>query len=319
MESEREVGLQILYGCFELVCHTFFFGVFCVFLPICSFVLLKKGMKSRANKFMFVVTLFMFCLSTGYWIAAMGSVMSLIKSRLLSPTPHDPDFSLPLFSAILLVNYVLTDSVVIWRAWVLCRDCSRKSLYFSIFLLLCATVSIIVTVAFRIGTTVLGPVRGSRLDYMVEITQMTNLGFSLSANICATSIICIKAWKYRKDLGKSFRGRTKVERVFVILVESGFIYCASGIFAMVASVIRLPHGTLGDIYTARVHVQFAGIYPAVVLILVSQERTLEEGVFSVGRQSANVGEPPIESMDFRENPALTMSMVSNERGPSTSD
>ena len=46
-------------------------------------------------------------------------------------------------------------------------------------------------------------------------------------------------------------------------------------------------------------------------VLVSQERTLEEGFFFVGRRSVCVTESPIESMNFMENPALSGSVASN--------
>ncbi|EJD00035.1 uncharacterized protein FOMMEDRAFT_159616 [Fomitiporia mediterranea MF3/22] len=308
MASQRDVGLAVLYGTVELVCQTFFYGVFCIMMPVSLQILLRRGLKSRTNKIMFSATIFMFCTTTGYWIGGIASVISLIKSRLLSPRPQDPAISLPLFRAIVLLNYIVTDGVVIWRAAVLCRDTGRKTIVMSIVFLICASVSILLTIALRIGTTILGSDRSARLDAIVEVTQVVNLALSFLANLSATSIVCVKAWRYRKDLGQGFNRRTKVERIFIILIESGLLYCSSGILAIIASVIRLPHGTLGDIYT-RIHVQIAGIYPTIVLVLISQQRTLEEGVFSAGGMTDGVHEAPVESMNFRNNPALTGSTM----------
>ena len=47
---------------------------------------------------------------------------------------------------------------------------------------------------------------------------------------------------------------------------------------LVATVIRLPEGTLGDLYTP-VNVQIAGIYPSIVLLLVNHERSLDRTIF----------------------------------------
>ena len=64
----------------------------------------RNKLKTRANILMFTVTIFMFVLTSGYWATGIASVISLIQSRLLEPNPHDPGVSLPLFSALALLN-----------------------------------------------------------------------------------------------------------------------------------------------------------------------------------------------------------------------
>ena len=82
-----------------------------------------------------------------------------------------------------------------------------------------------------------------------------------------------------------------------LLIESGIFYCISlvsnpsevvalsfmshsylQITVLVATLVRLPVGTLGDLYTP-VNVQLAGIYPIVVLILINHERSLDRTIF----------------------------------------
>ncbi|PSR77963.1 hypothetical protein PHLCEN_2v7621 [Hermanssonia centrifuga] len=63
-----------------------------------------------------------------------------------------------------------------------------------------------------------------------------------------------------------------------LIIESGIIYCISGAFALFATFIRLPYGTLGDIYTP-INVQIAGIYPTIVLVLVGLERSMNDTTF----------------------------------------
>ena len=55
-------------------------------------------------------------------------------------------------------------------------------------------VSIILTIALRIATTILGKERSQHLENVIDVTQLVNLGLSLLANITATSVICYKAW-----------------------------------------------------------------------------------------------------------------------------
>lgn len=44
---------------------------------------------------------------------------------------------------------------------------------------------------------------------------------------------------------------------------------------LAATLIRLPFGTLGDIYTP-VNVQIAGIYPTIVLLIVGLQMTIQD-------------------------------------------
>jgi len=62
------------------------------------------------------------------------------------------------------------------------------------------------------------------------------------------------------------------------------------------SLIRLPYGTLGDLYTP-LNVQIAGAYPTIVLLLVSSQRSLTDAT-----QFSDVPSRPIE---FDHNPALS--------------
>ncbi|KAG7447535.1 uncharacterized protein BT62DRAFT_1074923, partial [Guyanagaster necrorhizus] len=69
----------------------------------------------------------------------------------------------------------------------------------------------------------------------------------------STSIVGIKALRHRhwvtSRLQLRRRNTTTAERLLTLLVESGIIYCLSGITVLIATVIRLPFGTPGDVYT----------------------------------------------------------------------
>lgn len=60
--------------------------------------------------------------------------------------------------------------------------------------------------------------------------------------------------------------------------QSDLITSCHQVTILVSTVIRLPVGTLGDLYEP-VNVQFAGIYPIVVLLLVNHERSLDKTIF----------------------------------------
>ncbi|KAJ7141397.1 hypothetical protein C8R44DRAFT_867020 [Mycena epipterygia] len=61
---------------------------------------------------------------------------------------------------------------------------------------------------------------------------------------------------------------------------------------LVASAVRLPYGTLGDLYTS-INVQIAGVYAPAVLLLVSNYSSFNETNF-LGTIPPVGSEPPIE-------------------------
>ena len=54
--------------------------------------------------------------------------------------------------------------------------------------------------------------------------------------------------------------------------------------AVVAMFIHLPTAMLGDLYTP-VNIQIAGIYPVMVLLLIDQENSLDQTIFSASTAS----------------------------------
>ncbi|KAL5485978.1 hypothetical protein ACEPAI_7022 [Sanghuangporus weigelae] len=315
---QRSDHLEVLYTAISLICQTLFYGIYASLIPFSSYFLLKKKTMTKANKIMFGITIFMFLLSTAFWTASVANFIATLNIFYVSSSEQSSVWFMlfPLFNALLLVNiqYVLTDSVVVWRAWILCKDGSKAILTIPMFFLVCTSMSILATIGIRVTMAV----SGRNLNHIIDISQMTNLVLSLLTNIFATSIIAYRAWQHRQSIRETLsRERdtsTKVEKILTLLVESGLIYCVSGFMVLIASVIRLPKGTLGDVYTP-VHVQVAGIYPTVVLALVSQQRSLKEGAFSTAGNLTGVVSAQLGPMDFTSNPGLVPSTIFHDDGP----
>jgi hypothetical protein len=93
-------------------------------------------------------------------------------------------------------------------------------------------VSLLCTIALRLTIRFKDPniPNHTGLDWGLDITQVSTVGFSLLTNLVATSIIAVKAWKNRKWLTSLGQGQVeRSERILALLVESGFLYCLSGV------------------------------------------------------------------------------------------
>ncbi|KAK7044000.1 hypothetical protein VNI00_008168 [Paramarasmius palmivorus] len=271
--------------------------------------MIRKGLKTRIRKVLLSGILLMFVISTIYWGFKISNLVDEIQSlKVLAGNSELPDgFGLVnVFAALALVNYVVTDGVVLWRGWVLCSMDYRRPLYFPLFFLVCCCFTVTSTIAVRIALEIVSmdsPVH-RRLVRAIDVCQVANLGFSLIVNLSTTMIIALKTWRFRRwiitDLQAiEYNKRTRGERVLVLLIESGLLYCISGITVLVSSLIRLPVGTLGDIYTP-VNIQIAGIYPIVVLLLVSRGQSLDQTVFNRTEEhrTPRTRESELDSMRF---------------------
>ncbi|KAK0461718.1 uncharacterized protein EV420DRAFT_1526815 [Desarmillaria tabescens] len=325
-------GLDILYYTIRLTCQTLVYGMYTILMPICSYVMLKRGLRRKSHILLFCMLVFMFSLSTAYWILSLYHDVHLITTSFVHGIPLDDIASTysvqqgMLMNALVLLNYVLTDGVVVWRAWVLCQDGYSKSLILPMVFLCLTLLSVMVTIGLRIAITVISVSQhiviahrglARAIDYYC---QVTNLVLSLLTNIFSTSIVGIKAWHHRhwvtSELQMRRRNITVAERVLTLLVESGIIYCLSGITVLIATVIRLPFGTLGDVYTP-VNVQFAGIYPTIVLLVSHQGELNETAMFTFQSDKSNPPEqsPNVSNLDaieFGGNPHLSSSFGKTE-------
>jgi len=271
----------LLFRVISIIPQTLAYGIYLCLVPMWLYVIMKKGIQSRSRKLLFAMATIMFTLSTMYWILSVVITFLVFRSA-FDPTYDAPDW-LTLFSAILLVNFILTDGVVIWRAWVLCPEQSKFVLVFPIVLLAINTLVYMAVVATRVGlmlTAVGTPIHGA-LAHTIDVAQMTNLVLSLFINILGTLIISNKAWKYRKSLmnldGGGGQMTTPATKILGLLIESGVFYILIGLIAVISLVIPLTHGKLGTI-VMPVSVQLAGMYPIIVLLLVDQDRSFSATV-----------------------------------------
>ncbi|KAK0190541.1 hypothetical protein F5146DRAFT_1044688 [Armillaria mellea] len=312
-------GLSVLYHTITLGCQTLVYGMYAIIMPVC-YAMLRRGLRRKSRIFLFAMLVFMFSLSTAYWILTLYGDVNLIATSFLDRVSHD--VPMPLMNAIVLINYVLTDGVVVWRAWVICRDEYSKSLIFPLVFLCLTFLSVSLTIGMRVAITILDDtqhivIAHRGIDRGLDCLQVANLVLSLLTNTLSTSIIGIKAWRHRRwitsELPLKRKNITTTERIFALLVESGIIYSLSGLVTLIATLIKLPDGTLGDFYTP-VNVQFAGIYPAIVLLLINRQGELNESVVftSQGRNNAPVDVSNLDTIEFGNNPHVNNSSRETE-------
>ncbi|KAL1678228.1 hypothetical protein EV122DRAFT_212425 [Schizophyllum commune] len=167
-------------------------------------------------------------------------------------------------------NFVLSDAVLVWRAWRLWPDNRLVQCLLS----LCVSGTIIGSVVecawdFWRGLSAL-----SRLESNIQFLPRF-IPF-LVTNVIATMLIGTKAWQYHREIKGSlglFTQRSQVETVLLLLLESGVAYILFWVvgFVLVSVVV---HSQFSDarIFTGVYH-HIAGIYPTCVLFVAIQGPT----------------------------------------------
>ncbi|KIK52376.1 hypothetical protein GYMLUDRAFT_251312 [Collybiopsis luxurians FD-317 M1] len=148
----------------------------------------------------------MFIQSTASWIASVCTLIQLIQVWFLSPDPNvgAPSSYIPFFNALMTVNYILTDGVVVWRAWVLCSADGTKTLKVCLLVLCLGAGSVIFNIAIRVAIMLIEikTKTGPSIDQLtvgINVTQIGTLVSSVLTNAIATSLISLKAWSEEEE------------------------------------------------------------------------------------------------------------------------
>ncbi|KAL1725907.1 hypothetical protein EV714DRAFT_287603 [Schizophyllum commune] len=176
------------------------------------------------------------------------------------------------------VNYFASDIVVVHRAWVLWPQ-NRLARCILASCLSASLLGVIVdcVLVIRYG-------RESGLSPPPAETLVKTVPL-LITNLATTLLVGIRFWQYQHNIRK-FLGplthRTRVEKVLVLLLESGFAYCLVWVAGLVIQVLNggdvtiSAYGIVGQAYHC-----ISGIYPtAVVLAIITQREEMHSVLFS---------------------------------------
>ncbi|KAI5835352.1 hypothetical protein K523DRAFT_260799 [Schizophyllum commune Tattone D] len=190
-------------------------------------------------------------------------------------------------SAVVRVSYLLSDVIVVWRTWIL--SAGNRLSQAALLLCLCGTTAgIIVDFVWAYENPAMVPPAARTLIKTIPL---------LVTNIVATVVVSWRVWRYRRDIKFNLDplGRkTRLEKILVLLVESGFIYCFLWAFALAVQYLG-GDGAFFALYSivGRAYHSISGIYPTIIILAVAMQRS-EESIFTA-RQDASA---PTQSLRF---------------------
>ncbi|KAF5370182.1 hypothetical protein D9757_010631 [Collybiopsis confluens] len=263
----------------SLICGSILAGLYTFLFCVALFLQLRQREKGRTNIIILVLTIVMYCLS----VVHMSFCFQVNWSALFGEEHENPDSDqdesetsyyivscIPIGAEIL--NCIIGDAIVIWRTWVLWnREC--RVIYVPFALLLGGAVagilmfrSIFISVAEE----------SSFFDPGTRITLTAFCTLTTTINIYAIMAIGYRVWSHTramKALGSAGVGGF-YRRIFLIFVESGFVYCALPILM----IILFCAENSGVYIVMSILAQVTGIYPTAIIVLVCLQLTQHDHI-----------------------------------------
>ncbi|KAI0066650.1 hypothetical protein BV25DRAFT_1415007 [Artomyces pyxidatus] len=248
-----------------LIAETILHGVFACLISFSSYLLILQGLHSLARLCMLVVTVTMFVAAEVHWVMNLSLAACALRTSCSLPVRGVlyGTWQQVVRVVAMVVNFILSDLVVVWRAWVL-WDRPLHILGISALLSLGSIAAAITNIA-------LARTEGLQSKSWLAGLVLTLLSFA--TNVWATGLVAYKAWFHwrsvKAHLGKGTR-RTRVEKMLVLLIESGFVYCIIWIVYALGRPMLL--GVVSPIIATSM-TQISGIYPTIIVILVCLQRS----------------------------------------------
>jgi len=301
------------------------FGIYVVLYCTSLYILLRNDglLRSTPRLFMLVMTTAMFALGTIALVletslAYQQFALEVVPSSSSLWSTRRTNIIMAVGATIACIIYIISNVVCAWRAAVLWNYNRRVVAVLALFVL-----GTVVAAASDLGVN-LHPVFSSsqQSPQYVSGTKLGGhralifIGPTIATNVLSTSLIGIQAWRERRMLINHLRGcgvAIKTEKVFAMLIESGFAYCFIWVLYLVSSFGVLPNPGF-DIMDA-VLLYVSGLYPTLIVIFVVLRKS---PTFAITKRSASVyisDPPPLGTVQTR----IPLSVIYTQREETHTD
>ncbi|KAF5343422.1 hypothetical protein D9758_011819 [Tetrapyrgos nigripes] len=252
------------------------YGIYFAFTLLSSFVLISRGIRnSKPRLILFIIAVIEFLISTSYIILVLV-FNAFVLLDITSQSYHHWTYMSMQFGIgidfLTRLNFLLSDGIAVWRTWVL----FPYNRIVKMSLVICMVVSAICTfISAGINTAKSLQTEDGLYSEPSTLTLLISLPL-LITNLIATSLIGYKTWSHRQDVKRNLMASdtamTKVNKVLLLLVESGVIYCAIWVAYIVTQLSGMEtNGSFSALIFTSVTPLLAALFPVVVVLMASLE------------------------------------------------
>ncbi|KAF7294032.1 hypothetical protein MKEN_01449500 [Mycena kentingensis (nom. inval.)] len=269
----------------QLMAMAVAWGVYAVLFVVSVLLVVRKGVQgSTPRQVLLFSTCFMFTASTA--LAGVDTAIYLVQFSGGDYLPTSTKLQLAcevLFDSLFLMG----DTIVIWRTWAICAD--RKSFiaapltvwfggFACLFSLICVSIRNGVSSGWTVGV------------YDTDTTlhlSLATAALSAATNFFCTVFISVKAWRrrdiFRRQISRDASGpATRTHKIMSVLVESGLIYLAIWMVAMLNFYLNWNAPVLQAMLRGGIDMVM-GLYPTLIIALVHIDYTVWGSVSTTSR------------------------------------
>ncbi|GLB42420.1 hypothetical protein LshimejAT787_1104350 [Lyophyllum shimeji] len=284
------IGRVFLFDVGPLVALSVLYGIFILLVSIAVVMFIQGERKSRPAWIMFIITLTTFVLGTVYWASFLEGFVYKIQASLVDDLdqPLDDarldDINTHLFTTNTIQNWVsqltpfISDGIVVWRAWVLFAE--QRSVLAAPIVLLIAGTALSITYSALTSTFAASLSAQFGENTVPAKIYHASLALSLATNAGATLLIPYKLRTLRESFrGMAVRGSSPVQRVMILLVESGALFCMLQVVTVALVLVPFTPFSptdVGGTTMLSMYYLFCAMYPTAVMILVKCQQSVVE-------------------------------------------
>ncbi|KAF7314991.1 hypothetical protein MIND_00013200 [Mycena indigotica] len=263
------------------------YGVFMTVAWLATSSLISKGLRdSPPRQVLFGLTIFTLLATTTHLALHLTSLILQLPGIVMLDRDINPWVLLRKINVVQTglrrAIYFISDAIVIWRAWAIWHDNQIVRLVLAFFLLSTFATSLSLYI-LNIKSILYGAHYPSMLKNFLGTFPL------LITNFAATGLIAYKLWYYRANLKKylspaaayasphSHSPGPKIERVLILLIESGVVYGILWVVLMVGD-----FGYYGDFEMEWFQPNMSALYPVLVILFVAKGKLLSEGDLTGG-------------------------------------
>ncbi|THU97220.1 hypothetical protein K435DRAFT_838736 [Dendrothele bispora CBS 962.96] len=257
-------------GIFQTAVSFLFFGVYCTLFIVTILIFMTGKLSlSKAQAGSFAVTILALFFSTTSLVLQI--ITNLPPSSLFQLDPSNrKHYNLIIVLSIMdRLNYLLSDGIVTWRAWILCPSNPLVKLAMCICMILSCAGTFLDT-----GLTAKKFLRNPE-NYGAKTSILLMVVPLLVTNLAATSVIVYKMiWHYRNmrkfSTDKTHISALKVQKFLSLLIQSGLVYA---IIWTIYTVLTLLNGRESLVFQAFASGMplISAIYPLFIIIIAASQ------------------------------------------------
>ncbi|RPD52930.1 hypothetical protein L226DRAFT_617669 [Lentinus tigrinus ALCF2SS1-7] len=297
----------------NVVLSSILFGVATSLAVANAYILLGKGLRTRGPLLLFLATLVLYFSTTLFCVAGYVAVFAVQAEEVSSANAAFTQNSQKLFNplrtanfvskmsciqtAALTINVFVGDAIVWWRASMIWRGPSRYAILCVCAILLSATFALSVVDTCGACNILLVKNDEGGLGRLFAGTRFGTSAsiLSLTTNVVATCLTGYKAWVHGRAL-KQYLSEgstmTNVERILILLTESGLAYGAIWVFVVAYQVGEMNANIYNDGASTVSYWLIAGyfvdgalvpliaIYPMFIIVVVALKKSQMEPSFA---------------------------------------